>query len=100
MSSASGLCSFTRYALPTSLHITPSHGPVLQTDKRGRPLNIHHFGRINTTELYKGISPERFWQAFIVNADSLTREVLPAASSAAGRHIDGAFVIVDLKGFG
>ncbi|EKM51488.1 uncharacterized protein PHACADRAFT_261650 [Phanerochaete carnosa HHB-10118-sp] len=70
-----------------------------KTDKRGRPLNIHHFGRINTTELYKGISPERFWQAFLANADSLTREVLPAATVAAGKPIDGTFVIVDLKGF-
>lgn len=71
-----------------------------KTDKKGRPLNIHHFGRINTTELYKGITPERFWQAFLVNADSLTREVLPAAAVAAGKPIDGTFVIVDLKGFG
>ncbi|KAI0345752.1 CRAL/TRIO domain-containing protein [Trametopsis cervina] len=71
-----------------------------KVDKRGRPINIHHFGRINTTELYKGISPERFWQAFLVNADSLTREVLPAADAAAGKRIDGTFVIVDLKGFG
>ena len=71
-----------------------------QTDKSGRPLNIHHFGRINTTELYKGISAEKFWQAFLVNADSLTREVLPAAACAAGKPIGGTFVIVDLKGFG
>ena len=63
-------------------------------------MNIHHFGRINTTELYKGISPERFWQAFLVNAESLTREVLPATSSAAGKPVDGTLVIVDLKGFG
>ena len=73
---------------------------MLQTDKRGRPVNIHHFGRINTTELYKGITPERFWQAFLVNAESLTREVLPAASEAAGKRILGTFVIVDLAGFG
>ncbi|GJE97186.1 Sec14-like phosphatidylinositol transfer family protein [Phanerochaete sordida] len=71
-----------------------------KTDKKGRPLNIHHFGRINVAELYKGISPERFWQAFLVNADSLTREVLPATAVAAGKPIDGTFVIVDLKGFG
>jgi hypothetical protein len=63
-------------------------------------VNIHHFGRINTTELYKHISPERFWQAFLVNAESLTREVLPAAASASGKPVDGALVIVDLKGFG
>lgn len=71
-----------------------------QTDKKGRPLNIHHFGRINTVELYKRITPERFWQAFLVNADSLTREVLPAAANAAGRPIEGTLVVVDLKGFG
>ncbi|KIP05367.1 hypothetical protein PHLGIDRAFT_43261, partial [Phlebiopsis gigantea 11061_1 CR5-6] len=71
-----------------------------KTDKSGRPLNIHHFGRINTSELYKGVSVEKFWQAFLVNADSLTREVLPAAACAAGKPIGGTFVIVDLKGFG
>ncbi|THH17826.1 hypothetical protein EUX98_g9052 [Antrodiella citrinella] len=70
-----------------------------KTDKRGRPLNIHFFGKINMPELYKHISPERHWQTVLVNAESLTREVLPAASQAAGRPVDGTFVIVDLKGF-
>ncbi|KAI0699119.1 CRAL-TRIO domain-containing protein [Cytidiella melzeri] len=84
--------------MPTDPYLQPAYPP--QTDKSGRPINIHHFGRINTTELYKGVSPDRFWQAFLVNADSLTREVLPAASAAAGERIDGTFVIVDLKGFG
>lgn len=51
-------------------------------------------------ELHKHISPERHWQTIVVNAESLTREVLPAASRVAGKPIDGTFVIVDLKGFG
>lgn len=51
-------------------------------------------------ELYKHISPERHWQTVVVNAESLTREVLPAASRLAGKPIDGTLVIVDLKGFG
>lgn len=71
-----------------------------KTDKSGRPLNIHHFGGINMPELYKHITPARFWQTIMVNAESLTREVLPASARAAGRHIDGTFVIVDLQGFG
>ncbi|KAH9841532.1 CRAL/TRIO domain-containing protein, partial [Rhodofomes roseus] len=71
-----------------------------KTDKKGRPLNIHHFGGINMPELYKHITPEKFWQTIVVNAESLTREVLPASARAAGRQIDGTFVIVDLKGFG
>jgi hypothetical protein len=62
-------------------------------------LNINSFGGLNLPELYKHISPERHWQTFLVNAESLTREVLPASSKAAGRTIDQAFVIVDLKGF-
>ncbi|KAI0917030.1 hypothetical protein AcW2_007271 [Taiwanofungus camphoratus] len=71
-----------------------------KTDKKGRPLNIHHFGGINMPELHKHISPERFWQTIVVNAESLTREVLPATTLAAGKSIGGTFVIVDLKGFG
>ncbi|KAH8104524.1 CRAL/TRIO domain-containing protein [Cristinia sonorae] len=67
--------------------------------KKGRPLNIHFFGKINMPKLYKHISPERHWQTVLVNCESLTREVLPAATHAAGRPIDGTFVIVDLKGF-
>lgn len=50
-------------------------------------------------ELYKHISPERHWQTVVVNAESLTREVLPATSRALGKPVDGTFVIVDLKGF-
>jgi len=70
-----------------------------KTDKKGRPLNVHVFGGMNMPELYKHISPERHWQTVLVNCESLTREILPASSKAAGRTIDQAFVIVDLKGF-
>jgi hypothetical protein len=51
-------------------------------------------------KLYKTMTPERHWQTIVVNAEALTREVLPAASRAAGRRIEHTFVIVDLKGFG
>ncbi|TFY52587.1 hypothetical protein EVG20_g10489, partial [Dentipellis fragilis] len=68
--------------------------------KKGRPLNVHFFGGINMPELYKSVSPERHWQTVLVNAESLTREVLPAASASAGQHVDQTFVVVDLKGFG
>ncbi|KIJ64446.1 hypothetical protein HYDPIDRAFT_28391 [Hydnomerulius pinastri MD-312] len=71
-----------------------------KTDKKGRPLNIQFFGGLNLPELYKHITPEKHWEAIVVNADSLTREVLPAASRAAGHQVEHAFVIVDLKGFG
>jgi hypothetical protein len=54
---------------------------------------------MNMPELYKHMSPERHWQTVLVNAESLTREILPAASKAARRTIDQTFVIVDLKGF-
>lgn len=50
-------------------------------------------------ELYKHISPERHWQTVLVTAESLTREILPTSSRAAGKTIDQTFVIVDLKGF-
>jgi hypothetical protein len=54
---------------------------------------------MNMVELYKHISPERHWQTVLLNAESLTREIQPAATKAAGRTIDQTFVIVDLKGF-
>jgi len=50
--------------------------------------------------LYKHITPEKHWETIIVNAESLPREVLPAASRAAGKHIGQGLVIVDIKGFG
>ncbi|KAH7885341.1 CRAL-TRIO domain-containing protein [Phlebopus sp. FC_14] len=68
--------------------------------KKGRPLNIQFFGGLNLPELYKKITPEKHWEAIVVNADALTREILPAASRAAGRPVEHACVIVDLKGFG
>jgi hypothetical protein len=71
-----------------------------KTDKRGRPINIHFFGNMNLPELYKHITPEEHWKTVIVNAECLTREILPAASRKAGRPIGTVFVIVDLKGFG
>ncbi|KAI0078264.1 CRAL/TRIO domain-containing protein [Panus rudis PR-1116 ss-1] len=70
-----------------------------KTDKKGRPLNFHYLGGINVPELYKGVTPERFWQTFLVNCEALTREVLPATAYAQGHPVDGTFVIVDLKGF-
>lgn len=43
---------------------------------------------------------ERFWQTVVVNCEALPREVLPAASEAAGKRVLGTFVVVDLSGFG
>ena len=54
---------------------------------------------VNLTELFKHVTPERHWQSVLVNAEALTAEVLPAASAAAGRHIEQGVVIIDLKGF-
>ncbi|KAI0632089.1 CRAL/TRIO domain-containing protein [Trametes polyzona] len=71
-----------------------------KTDKKGRPLNFHHFGGINLNKLQKKMTLERFWQTVIVNCEALTREVLPAAAEAAGKPILGTFVVVDLSGFG
>ncbi|KAH9891614.1 CRAL/TRIO domain-containing protein [Cubamyces lactineus] len=71
-----------------------------KVDKKGRPLNFHHFGGINLNRLQKKMTLERFWQTVIVNCEALTREVLPAAAEAAGKPIPGTFVVVDLSGFG
>ncbi|KAF9463030.1 CRAL-TRIO domain-containing protein [Collybia nuda] len=71
-----------------------------QTDKKGRPLNIHFFGGMDLPKLHKTCTPEKHWQTILVNAESLPREVLPAATRKAGKSISTVFVIVDLKGFG
>jgi hypothetical protein len=78
------------------------HWPLYfhKTDKRGRPINIHHFGSINPSELNKAVSPERFQDILTVNCDALTREILPASAVAAGKQVETVLVIVDLKGFG
>ncbi|KZT64683.1 CRAL/TRIO domain-containing protein [Daedalea quercina L-15889] len=70
-----------------------------KTDKDGRPVSIQHYGAVNIPELYKHITPERFWWYIITMADSIPREIIPAASRAAGRQVDGTFLIVDLKGY-
>ena len=68
--------------------------------QKGRPVNIQFFGGLNLPELYNHVTPEKLVESIIVNADALTREVLPAASREAGRPIDQSLVIVDLKSFG
>ena len=50
---------------------------------------------VNLTELFKHVTPERHWQSVLVNAEALTAEVLPAASAAAGRHIEQGVVRVE-----
>ncbi|KAF8627447.1 hypothetical protein AX17_006261 [Amanita inopinata Kibby_2008] len=55
---------------------------------------------MDLTKLYRVCTPEKHWQSVLVNCESLPREILPAASRAAGKRIDTVFVIVDLKGFG
>jgi len=70
-----------------------------KTDKKGRPLNIHTFGGVDFPKLYKSCTPDRHWQSVIINAECLTREVLPASSRLAGRPIGTVLVVVDLKGF-
>ncbi|TBU47765.1 CRAL/TRIO domain-containing protein [Dichomitus squalens] len=69
-------------------------------DKEGHPINIHHFGRIDLTKLGGKMSLERFWQTVLVNCEALPREVLPAATEAAGKPILGTCVVIDLSGFG
>jgi hypothetical protein len=51
-------------------------------------------------KLYSHVTPARHWQSLLVNAECLTREILPAAAKQAGKPINQVFVIVDLKDFG
>ncbi|KAF5389265.1 hypothetical protein D9757_003535 [Collybiopsis confluens] len=72
-----------------------------KTDKQGRPLNFHFLGGLDLERLNKeGVTPERHWETVLVNAECLTREILPAAARKYEKEIDSVFVIVDLKGFG
>lgn len=80
---------------PDNVHRTLAHA-----EQKGRPINIQFFGGINLPELYKHVTPETLVQSIVVNGDALPREVLPAASRAAGRRIEQTLVIVDLGGFG
>ncbi|KAJ7044101.1 CRAL-TRIO domain-containing protein [Mycena alexandri] len=70
-----------------------------KTDKKGRPVNVHTLSGVDFPKLYRTCTPERHWDSVIVNAECLTREVLPACSRLAGRPIGSVLVIVDLKGF-
>ncbi|KAI1789591.1 CRAL/TRIO domain-containing protein [Ganoderma leucocontextum] len=69
-------------------------------DKEGHPINLHHFGGIDLSKLEGKMSLEHFWQTVLVNCEALPREVLPAATQAAGKPILGTCVVVDLSGFG
>ncbi|KAK0464574.1 CRAL TRIO domain-containing protein [Desarmillaria tabescens] len=71
-----------------------------EREAKGRPINVHFFGNLDIPKLYKECTPEKHWQTVLVNCESLTREVIPAASRAAGKPIGTVLVIVDLKGFG
>jgi len=71
-----------------------------KTDKLGRPINIQTFGAVDIPALHQSVSPDRHWETVVVNAESMMREVLPAASKQAGRPIKNAIAIIDLKGFG
>ncbi|KAG7088447.1 hypothetical protein E1B28_012439 [Marasmius oreades] len=55
---------------------------------------------MNLKKLYSTCSPERHWQTILVNAESLTREVIPSAALAHGKSVTSVFVVVDLDGFG
>ncbi|KAJ4468981.1 CRAL-TRIO domain-containing protein [Lentinula lateritia] len=69
--------------------------------KLGRPLNLQFLGGLDLQRLSKeGVTPERHWETIIVNAECLTREILPAAAKKYGKEIDSVLVIIDLKGFG
>jgi len=70
-----------------------------RTDKVGRSLNIQALGSIDVPELKKAVSPEHHWRSVIVQCEALTREVIPACRKESGHQIEGAYCIVDLKGF-
>ncbi|KAF9013292.1 CRAL-TRIO domain-containing protein [Cyathus striatus] len=71
-----------------------------QTDKTGRPVSVQILGQLDLPKLYKKCTPERHRTSIIVAGEMAMREIFPAASRVAGRHIGASLVIVDLKGFG
>ncbi|KAF8510071.1 CRAL-TRIO domain-containing protein [Hysterangium stoloniferum] len=67
--------------------------------KKGRPINIQWFGQFDLNALYKEVTPERQWKAFLVNCDALTREILPECTKVKGETVNTIYGIIDLKGF-
>jgi len=43
-----------------------------QTDKLGRPVNIHVFGGMDIKKLYESVTPEEHWRSFLVNAEAVS----------------------------
>ncbi|KAI0317791.1 CRAL-TRIO domain-containing protein [Amylostereum chailletii] len=79
-------------------HYVFEHWPMY-FHKCGRPVNIQSLGAANLPTLYKRVPHARLWQTLLVNTEALFAEVFPAASAAAGSHIEQSLVIIDLKGF-
>ena len=75
--------------------------PILfwKSSQKGRALNIQSLGSIDTVSLFKSVAPERHWETLIAKTESMTREVIPACSLAAGRIVDDVLCIIDVKGF-
>jgi hypothetical protein len=66
--------------------------------KKGRPVYIHALEGMKMSEVYKRVTPRHHRDTIVVSFELLIREILPAASIAAGKLVDQFLIVVDLKG--
>jgi len=69
-----------------------------KVDKDGRPVYIEILGKVDMAALNKITTEERLLQRFVWEYEKFLTERLPAASRAAGHHIETSCTILDLKG--
>ncbi|KXS19269.1 hypothetical protein M427DRAFT_95357 [Gonapodya prolifera JEL478] len=67
-------------------------------DKDGRPLWIEHLGKLNSKEVFKTTTEQRFMQNHVHEFEKFLRQRLPACSYKSNRHIEQSCTILDLKG--
>ena len=67
------------------------------TDLMGRPLRIIQPRYFDPEEILKGLTEEEFVSTEVQRLERLINIILPICSKQANRHIEGGFVIVDVK---
>ncbi|XP_002964175.2 SEC14 cytosolic factor [Selaginella moellendorffii] len=71
-----------------------------KTDKRGRPVNIQLFSRLNVEALFEVTSEERLIRRGLWVLEDLHQNKLPACSRDAGHHVGRVTIVIDLKNVG
>lgn len=67
---------------------------------QGRPIYIQHLGAINYKKMQEVTTEERMIRFHVQEYERCARQIMPACSIVAGRHIDQTFAVIDVKGEG